>query len=249
MSASIALIGGSGLSRGLKGLDVQESVPVTTPYGEASADLQRGRLAETDLFFLPRHGGSHSLPPHKINYRANIAALAEAGVKRIVAVNAVGGITRDMGPGVIAIPNQIIDYSWGRESTFFDGELQPLDHVDFSEPYTQSLRQGLIQAGHEGGINCVDYGVYGCTQGPRLETAAEIEKLRRDGCDLVGMTAMPEAVLARELGLEYAAICLVVNWGAGIQKEPITMDQINQCLDTGLGRVGDLLESFLPILD
>ncbi|GAA5317217.1 MAG: S-methyl-5'-thioinosine phosphorylase [Candidatus Pelagadaptatus aseana] len=249
MAKRIALIGGSGLSHGLSGFDVAEERPVDTVYGQTSAPLQFGQLAGSEMVFLPRHGGSHSLAPHKINYRANVSALQQSGVERIVAVNAVGGITKDMGPGVIAIPHQLIDYTWGRQSTFFDGEHNPLQHVDFSDPYTAELRQLLLAAGSNAGIQCVDYGVYGCTQGPRLETAAEIERMRRDGCDLVGMTAMPEAALAREMGIEYAAVCLVVNWGAGLQDEPITMAQIQHCLDQGLGQVGQLLHSFLSLVD
>ena len=245
MSQLTAVIGGSGLSDGIEGFQLESVESVTTAYGAPSAQPARGILGGAEVVFLPRHGAGHSVAPHIINYRANIAALKELGVSRIVAINAVGGITEPMAPDTLALPDQIIDYSWGRESTFFDGVANPLQHVDFSEPYTETLRQSLLECARRIQLPCVDHGVYACTQGPRLETAAEIQKLKRDGCDLVGMTSMPEAVLARELGMEYASLCLVVNWGAGIQAEPITMAQIEEALNRGIGKVQQLLSSWL----
>lgn len=247
MSQLTAIIGGSGLSDGIEGFELQGYESVTTAFGTPSAQPARGTLAGAEVVFLPRHGAGHTVAPHKINYRANMAALAELGVSRIIAVNAVGGISAPMAPDTLALPDQIIDYSWGRETTFYDGVDNPLQHVDFSEPYSESLRQSLLQCARRIQLPCVDHGVYACTQGPRLETAAEIQRLKRDGCDLVGMTGMPEAVLAREVGIEYASVCLVVNWGAGIQQEPITMAQIEAALRQGVGKVQQLLSSWLTL--
>ena len=245
MSQLIAIIGGSGLSDGIEGFELRSYETVKTVYGAPSARPAKGVLGGAEVVFLPRHGSGHTVAPHKINYRANIAALSELGVSRIIAINAVGGITPLMAPDTLALPTQIIDYSWGRESTFYDGVDNPLQHVDFSEPYSEPLRKSLLQCAANLKLPCVDGGVYACTQGPRLETAAEIQRLKRDGCDLVGMTGMPEAVLARELGIEYASLCLVVNWGAGIQNEPITMAQIEAALARGVGKVQALLSAWL----
>ncbi len=236
----IAVVGGTGLCDwpGMQWLDKQA---VQTRFGEPSAELHTGVLNGVEFVFLPRHGGAHSIAPHRINYRANIAALHQLGVTHILAVNAVGGLTETLGPGALAVPEQIVDYSWGRECSFADGEAGPLDHVDFTEPYSAHLRQQLLSSAAALGYWCFAGGVYACTQGPRLETAAEIRRLQADGCHLVGMTAMPEAVLARELGIDYASLCLVVNWGAGMTREPITMDDIARVLNGGMSRVCHLL--------
>lgn len=197
------------------------------------------------VLFLSRHGHPHALPPHKVNYRANLLALQQLGADRIIAVNAVGGIRSDMGSGQIAIPDQIIDYTWGRESTFFDGEYRPLEYIDFTYPYDSALRQTLIDAARASAIEVVAEGVYGATQGPRLESVAEIIRMERDGCDLVGMTGMPEAVLARELSIPYACLCLVVNPAAGKSDDLITMDDVRAVIGTGMGRVRDLIAASL----
>lgn len=234
----LAIIGGTGLTA-LEGLTLKESIPVETPYGAASANIEKGELNGSPVFFLARHGKSHSLAPHAVNYRANIWALNSLGVTRIVGVNAVGGINARMVPESIVIPDQIIDYTWGRLSSY--SEEGKVIHADFTYPYTEELRQQLVKAADKITANVFDGGVYGATQGPRLETAAEINRLEKDGCDIVGMTAMPEAILARELGMQYANVSLVVNMAAGRSEGLITMDDIQRVLDAGMGRVRELL--------
>jgi 5'-methylthioinosine phosphorylase len=214
---------------------------VETSYGAPSALLQRIRYEGAEFLFLARHGKGHQIPPHAINYRANIAALKKAGVDALVSVNAVGGISERFVTGVIVIPNQINDYTWGRDHTFFDGENGKVEHIDFSFPYSQDLRSRLANAAVDANIAFEDYGVYAVTQGPRLETAAEISRLARDGNDIVGMTAMPEASLAREAGIEYASVALVVNPGAGLSENIITMEDIQAVIDTGMGQVKSIL--------
>ncbi|HEX4938454.1 MAG TPA: S-methyl-5'-thioinosine phosphorylase [Candidatus Kapabacteria bacterium] len=238
----IAIVGGTGLTE-LEGLQITESLAVTTRYGAPSAPLEFGRFGQRDVVFLARHGKGHRLPPHQVNYRANIAALRDAGVTDIIAVNAVGGINSAMGAEALVIPHQIVDYTWGREFTFADeGNVI---HVDFSFPYTESLRHGLLAAADKTGHFVHNRGVYAATQGPRLETAAEVDRLERDGCDIVGMTGMPEASLAREAGLNYACLALVVNMAAGRSDGIITMAEIELALKNGMGRVRSLLAQFL----
>ncbi len=210
----LGIIGGSSLNR-IPDLVNPRRVSVTTPYGEPSAALTAGSLHGTEVVFLARHGDSHTVAPHRINYRANIWALHAQGVRALVAVATVGGIRDDLVPGTLLTPDQIIDYTHSRESTFFDGGLQPLQHIDFTRPLSAAVRRRLMQAGAAAGVAMRDGGVYGATQGPRLESAAEIERMARDGADVVGMTAMPEAALARELDMDYALLCVVVNAAAG----------------------------------
>lgn len=241
MNGKIAVIGGTGLYAMMDDFEVTGQEIINTPYGETSGPLVHGQLAEHEVVFLARHGFTHRLPPHRINYRANIWMLKKVGVDRIFAVNAVGGIHSDCPPKQLVIPDQIIDYSYDRDQTFYAEDLTKVVHVDFSYPYSQSLRDLLIRAGGNTGLNLIEQGVYGCTQGPRLETAAEIRRLRQDGCDLVGMTGMPEAALAREMSIEYASVCVVANWAAGIQQEPISMDQIEASLQGGMQDVKTLL--------
>lgn len=218
-SPALAVIGGTGVY-GLAALEEVETLRVETRYGAPSGPVRIGSLAGRRVAFLARHGEGHSLPPHRINYRANLAALREAGAVRVLALNTVGGITQAFGPRVLACPDQLIDYTWGRVSTLCDPDARGAEHgevlhVDFGEPYTPSLREQVLAAARAAGVAVVDGGCYGATQGPRLETRAEIARLRRDGCDLVGMTGMPEAGLARELGLDYACLAIVANWAAG----------------------------------
>jgi 5'-methylthioinosine phosphorylase len=236
----LALIGGSGLAR-LDGLDVLRQERVSTPYGEPSAPVTFGELDGAPLVFLPRHGGGHTIPPHGINFRANLWALREVGVERVIAVAAVGGITPAMAPGVLCVPDQLIDYTWGRAQSFFDGGDTAVNHVDFTQPYCDAQRKVLLAASDGTGIPVVDGGCYGVTEGPRLETAAEVRRLERDGCDIVGMTGMPEAALARELDLCYACLAVNVNWAAGKGDGPITMAEIEANLDTGMRQVRRLL--------
>ncbi len=238
MSApAVAVIGGSGFYQ-LDGLAVDAVLALQTPFGEVTG-LQRGRLpglSSAPCFFMCRHGAGHKVPPHRINYRANLWALYEQGVRQIIAVNAVGGLVAATPPGALVIPDQLIDYTAGREHTYADPISERFNHVEFAEPYSAKLRGRLLQVAHQQGIALVDGGCYGCTQGPRLETAAEIQRLIRDGNTLVGMTAMPEAALARELGMQYAAVAVVANWGAGLA-EPIAFEAILAVLEASMQRV------------
>ncbi|WP_133498391.1 S-methyl-5'-thioinosine phosphorylase [Cognatilysobacter terrigena] len=216
---ALAVIGGTGLYKLAELHDVESHEPETR-FGRASGPIRIGTLAGHRVAFLARHGEGHSLPPHLVNYRANLAALQAVGATRVLALNTVGGITERFGPRVLACPDQVIDYTWGRISTICEGDATGVAasevlHVDFGEPYTPSLRTAVLAAAQASGVPLVDGGCYGATQGPRLETRAEIARMRRDGCDLVGMTGMPEAGLARELGLDYACLAIVANWAAG----------------------------------
>ncbi|MFN2300908.1 MAG: S-methyl-5'-thioinosine phosphorylase [Gammaproteobacteria bacterium] len=242
----VAVIGGSGLS-GLAALEDVTREVVYTPYGTPSGPITHGRLHGQPLTFLARHGYGQTIPPHKVNYRANLWALHALGVRRIIAVASVGGIRSDLIPGVLAVPDQILDYTWGRASTFFEQDLQRVTHIDFTEPYDGELRGALVHAAAAAGSKTRPGGVYAAVQGPRLETAAEINRLERDGADMVGMTGMPEAALARELGIQYAALAVVSNWAAGRGDRPIH-DQIEEHLRKALNDVLGVLEKLLPEL-
>jgi 5'-methylthioinosine phosphorylase len=242
----IAIIGGTGLTQ-ISGLNIIKHEQIATPYGSPSAEFVTGEFNQKQVVFLARHGNPHSIPPHRINYRANIWALKHLGVESIIAVAAVGGITSAMEPACLALPDQIIDYSYDRKHTFFDDEFSPVTHIDFTAPYSQSLREQLITAAANANVKLVTNGTYGCTQGPRLETTAEIKRMERDGCDLVGMTGMPEAALARELELEYATLAVVANWGAGKTEGEITMAEIEQHLHTGMANALALLKAFIAL--
>ncbi len=213
-SIALAVIGGTGVYT-LTALDEVQTHEVETSYGAPSGPVRIGLLNGQRVAFLARHGEGHSIPPHKINYRANLAALKQLGATRVLALNTVGGITDNFGPRVLACPDQLIDYTWGRISTLSEEAGSEVLHVDFGHPYTPSFRAKVLAAAQAKGVLMQDGGCYGATQGPRLETNAEIARMRRDGCDLVGMTGMPEAGLARELGLEYACLAIVANWAAG----------------------------------
>jgi 5'-deoxy-5'-methylthioadenosine phosphorylase len=240
----IGIIGGSGLLQ-LPGLRAVREDRVDTPYGAPSAPLIHGEFAGRPVVFLARHGAGHTLPPHLINYRANTHALKSAGVTSIIAVASVGGITIEMRPQRLVIPDQIIDYTHGRAHTFFEGDDTPVTHIDFTRPYDLVLQQQLIAAAATAGIDVVPHGVYGATQGPRLESAAEIDRMERDGCDIVGMTGMPEAALARELGLPYACCAAVVNRAAGRGAATITPQIIEAHLNAGMTNVVALLRTVL----
>jgi 5'-methylthioadenosine phosphorylase len=240
----LAIIGGSGLTQ-LACLDVVRQEVVRTPYGEPSGTLTFGRIGGREVVFLARHGYGHSIPPHRVNYRANLWALAKvAQADGIVSVASVGGIRNDLGPGAMVVPHQIIDYTWGRPATFFDGGEAPVVHVDFTEPYDRSLRETLLCAAEAVGLGVSGKAVYAATQGPRLESAAEITRLERDGADVVGMTGMPEAVLARELEIPYAAICVVANWaaGRGDSASMIAFDKIETVLQSAMVQVRSVIE-------
>jgi 5'-methylthioinosine phosphorylase len=241
-----AVIGGTGLDR-LPGLQITERRAVQTPYGEPSGPVSVGELHGHRLAFLARHGDDHHIPPHKVNYRANLWALQRIGVKRVMAVAAVGGITPEMRPARLVFPDQVIDYTWGREHSFADGSAAHVQHVDFTHPYTPALRERFIAAARALQLDAVESGVYGATQGPRLESLAEIRRMARDGCDIVGMTGMPEAGLARELGLDYACCAVVVNWAAGLGSGDIHAE-IAGCIEQGMAGVRRLLEKLIPQL-
>ncbi len=244
----LAIIGGSGLTR-LKDLKITRREVIRTPYGEPSAPMVYGELAGREVVFLPRHGAGHTIPPHEINYRANIWALKQVGVEKVIAVNAVGGISADyLAPGMLVIPDQIVDYTSGRAHTFSGSEHKQVTHVDFTLPYCESLRGQLITAGASAGLTVARTGCYGATQGPRFESAAEIRRMERDGCDIVGMTGMPESALARELDLCYASIAVVVNPAAGKAAGEISLKEIERNLDTGMSRVRALLERAIPLV-
>ena len=239
----LAIIGGSGLTT-LSNLDVSHREVVRTPYGEPSGAVVFGQICGQAAMFLPRHGYGHTIPPHMVNYRANLWALHHHKATGVISVASVGGIRGDLQPGDIVLPNQIIDYTWGRISTFFDGSGGPVTHIDFTEPYDNDLRRQIRDAAAVLGIPVKLDGVYAATQGPRLETAAEINRLERDGADLVGMTGMPEAALARELGLPYAAINVVANHAAGRASSAngIHFESLEPVLQEAMGRVRAIIE-------
>ena len=246
----LAIIGGSGLTT-LSNLDVSHREVVRTPYGEASGALVFGQICGKPAVFLPRHGYGHTIPPHRVNYRANIWSLHHHKVSGIISVASVGSIRSDLQPGDIVLPNQIIDYTWGRNSTFFDGNGTPVTHIDFTEPYDADLSQRILAAGRDLGIEIKVDAVYAATQGPRLETAAEINRLERDGADVVGMTGMPEAVLARELGVPYAAINVVANHaaGRGDSANGIHFESLEHVLHEAMGRVRSIIERLVGCQD
>lgn len=245
---NIAIIGGTGLDE-FSSLQNLSTEKVSTPYGETSNVLKFGSIDDYELIFLPRHGEKHNIAPHSINYRANLWALKQQGVTHIIAVNAVGGITENMPPEKIVFPDQIIDYTYSRQHTYSDENASDIIHVDFSQPYSESLRQLMQTTATEQDIDFEAHAVYAATQGPRLESIAEVTRLERDGCDIVGMTGMPEASLARELDIEYACCALVVNWAAGKgDNEIITMDIIEKHMQAGMASVCQLLSSAMPAL-
>lgn len=239
----LGIIGGSGFDN-LPDTEIIDRAWVDTPYGAPSAELLTLGHNGREFRFLPRHGAGHGIPPHAINYRANIQALYQSGVTDIVALGAVGGIAEDCGPLRLCVPDQLIDYTWGRLGTYFDGADGDVVHVDLTAPFSPEPRERLLAAAVGLGLDVRATGTYGVTQGPRLETAAEIRRLAQDGCDLVGMTAMPEAALARERGLRYALLAFVVNWGAGLSDGEVGMDEIRD----NLGRCGETVRRLLLAL-
>ena len=243
---TIAIIGGSGLSS-LEGLVITRREVMETPYGDPSSALTFGVYSGKQVMFLARHGDEHSILPHRVNYCANLAALQQAGATQVIAVCAVGGISADMPPGRLVIPDQIIDYTESRRQTIYTEQHNNAAHIDFTEPYCAALRSCLIAAAVNTGIDIATAATYGATQGPRLETTAEINRMENDGCHIVGMTGMPEASIARELGLCYAVIALSVNYAAGREAGPIEMQAIKQTLKEGMGRVRSVLAGVLAV--
>ncbi|MDP1957196.1 MAG: S-methyl-5'-thioinosine phosphorylase [Rhodocyclaceae bacterium] len=247
----LAIIGGSGLTQ-LSCLAIERREVVRTPYGEPSGTLIHGSIGRQQVVFLARHGHGHTIPPHRVNYRANLWALVKAaGADNIISVASVGGMRADLHPGALVVPHQIIDYTSGRLATFFDGGDAAVVHVDFTEPYDRALRERLLCAGDAAGFKVSGSAVYAATQGPRLESAAEIERLIRDGADIVGMTGMPEAVLARELKTPYAAVCVVANWaaGRGDSVSAIHFEQIEAVLQESMGKVRSVIEHLCAAAD
>ncbi|MDE2118859.1 MAG: S-methyl-5'-thioinosine phosphorylase [Betaproteobacteria bacterium] len=239
----LAIIGGTGLTQ-LSNLEITHRQVMRTPYGEPSGAITFGRLRQHEVMFLARHGYGHTIPPHEVNYRANLWALHEQGATRIVSVASVGSIRADLSLGNILVPDQIIDYTYGRAATYFDGRDRPVTHIDFTRPYDPELRRQILDAARHAKEICLDGGVYAATQGPRLETAAEINRLERDGADMVGMTGMPEASLAKELGLSYAAIAVVVNHaaGRGSSRDGVHLEAISAVTQPAMARVRNILE-------
>ena len=253
MSSDIALavIGGTGLYK-LAALEQVETLAGDTVYGAPSGPVRVGQLAGMRVAFMARHGEDHSIPPHRVNYRANLRRLLDLGATRVLAINTVGGITHRFPPRTLACPDQIIDYTWGRTTTIWDEAGGKPLHVDFTEPYSVGFRHELVAAAAKAGVGIVDGGCYGAVQGPRLESWAEIIRMRRDGCDLVGMTGMPEAGLARELGVDYACLAVIANWAAGCgtgnsgQPAPeITMDEVLANVEAASAPLPRLLQALL----
>lgn len=245
--ATIAIIGGTGLAR-MEGLELRSREMIKTPYGAPSCPIIYGELNKLPVAFLARHGNTHKIPPHRINYCANIWALQSIGIKKILAVAAVGGISKECKSGSMVVPDQIIDYTTGRNNTFYDGMPDEVRHVDFSYPYDDEIRKALINSARESGADIIDHGTYGATQGPHLETIAEINRMERDGCTIVGMTGMPEAVLARELDMAYACCAVVVNAAAGKGTGVISMDEINEGIEAGMQTARGVIEGAVKVL-
>ena len=251
-SIMLAIIGGTGLAQ-IKGFKDAGFKRIATPFSKSRVIIELYSKNSNTVAFLRRHGKQHNIPPHKINYKANIWALHAIGVKEIIATNAIGGINSEVCPGSFVLPDQLIDYSYGRHSTFYDEDLKHVTHIDFSVPFTEELRQTLKRSFHFSNGNStkkrtlMNGGVYGCTQGPRLETAAEIRRLHNDGCDVVGMTLMPEAALARELGFKYAALGLCVNWAAGVKDEKLDMEKIKSIAEEGSEFTSQVICDFVTL--
>jgi 5'-methylthioadenosine phosphorylase len=242
----LAIIGGSGLTQ-LSSMADTSRKAVRTPYGEPSGPLTFGRIRGREALFLARHGYGHTIAPHEVNYRANLWALKEEGVEGVVSVASVGGIRQDLAPGTLLVPHQLIDYTWGRRSTYYEGAASPVMHIDFTEPYSGGLRARIVAAARACGEKLVERGTYAATQGPRLETAAEITRLERDGADVVGMTGMPEAALARELDMEYAAIAVCANFaaGRGDSAHAVPLERIEAVLADAMVRVRRIIEQLV----
>jgi len=249
MNPKIAVIGGTGMNT-WPGLEIIQRLESHTPYGKPSAPLIVGRINGVEALFLARHGEGHKIPPHAINYRANLKALKDAGATQVIAIAAVGAIAPWFAPGEVAVPTDLIDYTHGRAHTYSDGEPgSQLEHVELTHPYTPSLRSALFKAAERAGTTISGEGVMAVTQGPRLETPAEIQRLKRDGCDLVGMTGMPEAALAAELGMAYACLAVSVNWAAGLSPAGAGIhDEIHASIESGMSKVRAILAAVLPAL-
>lgn len=242
----IGLIGGSGLYD-IDGLNVIDEVSLSTPFGSPSSSYKIGKMHGAEIAFLARHGALHNYPPHKVNYRANIWGFKSLGVQRIISVNAVGGINRLLQPGDIVIADQIIDFTYGsRISTFY--EQDKVVHVDFTNPYCGEMRDCIYDAAKNSGVDAIKTGTYICVNGPRLETAKEIKFFSSIGGDIIGMTAMPEAVLARELEICLASLCVVTNYAAGISGSKLTTSEVVATMKTSIDRIKSIIKETLKLI-
>jgi 5'-methylthioadenosine phosphorylase len=242
----IGIIGGSGLYT-IEGVVIKKVKRLSTPYGVPSDSYRIGKLSGRDVVFLPRHGSLHNILPHRINYRANIWGFKKIGVERVISIGAAGGINPGMKPGMIVVPDQIIDMTKGRDGTFFEGE-EGVIHVDLTEPYCPELRENIIRAGTKSGLKLKKSGTYICTHGPRLETKAEIQFFSKIGADIVGMTAMPEAALAREAELCYAGISVISNYAAGIKEKRLTVKEVLEVMARTAGQVREILSMVVKMI-
>ncbi len=246
MSAvKLGIIGGTGALRLFPTL---RKIPVGTPFGAPSDKPSELEIDGRTILFLPRHGDPHRIPPHRVNYRANVHSLKTLGVGRILALNAVGGLKPGIEAGDLLVPDQLIDLTWGRVHTFSDGGSAPLRHIDFTYPFDGPLRASLLAAAAAVDQQVVDSGCHVVTQGPRLETAAEVRRLAAMGGHVVGMTAMPEAALAREAGLDYAGLCIVANAGAGLKQGEISEDDIHAVLADTMEKVRSIVAAMIAAL-
>lgn len=241
----IGVIGGSGLYE-IEGIVIKEGKKITTPFGDPSDIYRVGDIAGIEIAFLPRHGSPHHIPPHRINYRANIWGFKELGVERIISVSAVGGITPEMIPGTIVVLDQVIDMTKGRESTFYDADV--VVHIDFTEPYCPELRDSIFSAGKKSGIDLKQTGTYIGVNGPRLETRAEIRFFSRIGADVVGMTGMPEASLARELEICFSGVSVITNYAAGISEKKLTTTEVVETMRKSTERLKLLLKETFSLI-
>ncbi|MDD5300056.1 MAG: S-methyl-5'-thioinosine phosphorylase [Gallionella sp.] len=239
----LAIIGGHGLTE-LANLEITHRQVMRTPYGEPSGAFLFGTLNQQEVIFMARHGYGHTIPPHLVNYRANLWALREQGVSKVVSISTVGGIRTDLTPGTLVVPDQIIDYTHGRDATFYDTRDAIYTNANFTLPYCPQLRAHILRSASIAQQPCLDGGVYAATQGPRLDSIAEINRYERDGADMVGMTGMPETTLAMELDLNYAIIAVVVNYaaGRGDNKQGINMERVNATANAAMEQVRGILE-------
>ncbi len=245
-SATVAVIGGSGSSVLLSDAQVIDRISMSTPYGEVSAPIVQAQLGDCPFYLVYRHGTNHTIAPHLINYRANIWALAQLGVSTVIATATVGSVNRNMNPGDLIVPDQLIDYTWGRESTFFDGSGGEVGHLEMTYPYSSPLRKEIIEAAKICDVKIANKAVYAITQGPRFETPAEVNRIENDGGDLVGMTGMPEAALAAEKHLHYACIAVVVNHAAGRSDGQIDSHNLHNAFASGADRLNAVLKTVVP---
>lgn len=244
--SKIGVIGGSGLYE-IKGFVLKSRKNISTPYGKPSGQYLTGKISNTEIVFLPRHGKNHDIPPHMINYRANIWGFKKAGVDTILSISAVGGIKKGLKPGDIVILDQVLDMTKERKSTYYEGKTGVI-HIDFTEPYCPELRRILLKAGKQVNVTLKKGGTYVAVEGPRLETAAEIKSFRILGGDVVGMTGMPEASLARELEICYSGISVVANFAAGISKKKLTVAEVMEAMKDTTDQIKSLLKKSFALI-